>query len=416
VFHPTNQTHYRDQEFLTSIGLGDLGPLHLGSVIKRPGEVWGEVSRIAAIELGLRGKEDEEEFSSSFSTSILVAVGTVDAFAGAVGSLGGSMSKTVRGKEEGGGGKAGHGNEGNVPMEARLALICGTSTCHLTCSPFPVYCPNVWGPFYDVLGTGMWVSEGGISASGKLIDFLLETHPAYSEAMQKAADEEEGTGHVQQYLHNHLASMATAQGLPSLALLTPYLHVGPDFAGNRCPIGDPALAGSIVGLTLNASSLDSLALLYLATLQALALGTKHIIDALHAAGHPGRISHLFISGGLGLKNELFCQVHADVTQCTLVLPPAKMEGVLLGSAMLAATAAGRYESVQEAMQGMTMMGEKLVLPCKDASVQAYYAGKEEVFHAMREGQIRYRARMKEAMGGGGGGGAGGAAGEEQDER
>jgi len=303
-----------------------------------------------------------------------------------------------------------HGREENVPMEARLALICGTSTCHLACSPSPIICPNVWGPFFDVLGTGLWVSEGGISASGKLIDFLLETHPAYQEAKQKASGEEEGTGHVQQYFHNHLASMATAQGLPSLALLTPNLHIGPDFAGNRCPIGDPALTGSIVGLTLGASSLDSLALLYLATLQALALGTKHIVDALHSAGHPGEITHLFISGGLGLKNELFCQVHADVTQCTLVLPPAKTEGVLLGSAMLAATAAGRYASVQEAMEGMTMTGEKLVRPWKDSRVQAFYAGKEEVFHTMREGQIRYWARMKEAMGEGGGGGGGGGGG------
>jgi ribulose kinase len=273
----------------------------------------------------------------------------------------------------------------------------------------------VWGPFHDVLGTGAWVSEGGISASGKVIDFLLESHPAYAEAQRMGLHGERGpgqhvpgTGHVQQYLHKHLASMASAQGLPSLALLTAHLHVGPDFAGNRSPIGDPALTGSVIGLDLDAASLDALALLYLATLQALALGTQHILEALHAAGHPRRISHLCVSGGLGLKNDLFCQVHADVTRCTMVLPPARTEGVLLGSAMLAATAAGRYASVQEAMQGMIKKTGKrrLVLPCEDPRVQAFYAGKRNVFHAMREDQVRYRAIMKEAMGEGRGTGGG----------
>ncbi len=348
-----------DRPFLEAIDLGDMTEEQLGKHILRPGD------DIAAL-TSAAGKDLDLQYLTR------VATGTVDAFAGAIGSLG--------------------GGDKNVPMEARLALICGTSTCHLTCSPTPVFCPNVWGPFYDVLGTELWVSEGGISASGKLLDYLIETHPAYPELQTKAAA---ATQHPQAFLHTLLRSLAADASHLFVALLTPDLHVSPDFAGNRSPVGDPDLKGSITGLTLDAS-LSSLALLYLATLQALALATKHILDALLAAGHPP-ITHLYISGGLGLKNDLFCQVHADVTGCVLVLPPEQTEGVLLGTAMVAATAAGTFKSVAHAMEGMAPPQGRWVTPTTDERVRAFYRGKERVYHALREGQQSFRAWMKEAM-------------------
>lgn len=67
-----------------------------------------------------------------------------------------------------------------------------------------------------------------------------------------------------------LSVMAKDQGLHDVSLLTKDFHVWPDFHGNRSPLADPTMKGMIVGLTINSSE-DNLALLYLATMQALAV-------------------------------------------------------------------------------------------------------------------------------------------------
>lgn len=57
-------------------------------------------------------------------------------------------------------------------------LICGTSTCHMAVSERAVFVPGVWGPYFSAMVPGMWLNEGGQSATGKLIDHIIESHPA----------------------------------------------------------------------------------------------------------------------------------------------------------------------------------------------------------------------------------------------
>ena len=71
--------------------------------------------------------------------------------------------------------------------------------------------------------------------------------------------------------------MKTDQGLESVHQLMKDFHVYPDFHGNRSPLADCTIRGMICGLTLD-SSVNNLALAYLATLQAVSYGTRHIID------------------------------------------------------------------------------------------------------------------------------------------
>lgn len=55
----------------------------------------------------------------------------------------------------------------------------------------------------------------------------------------------------------------------------------------RSPIADPKAKGIICGLTLDTSD-KQLALLYLATIQGIAYGTRHIVEHCNAHGHKVR--------------------------------------------------------------------------------------------------------------------------------
>lgn len=43
----------------------------------------------------------------------------------------------------------------------------------------PIFVPGVWGPYFSAMVPNMWLNEGGQTVAGKLIDHIIETHPAY---------------------------------------------------------------------------------------------------------------------------------------------------------------------------------------------------------------------------------------------
>lgn len=48
-----------------------------------------------------------------------------------------------------------------IIMEQRLALISGTSTCHMAVSRDPLFIGGIWGPYYSAMVPGYWLTEGG---------------------------------------------------------------------------------------------------------------------------------------------------------------------------------------------------------------------------------------------------------------
>ena len=72
-------------------------------------------------------------------------------------------------------------------MYEQLSLISGTSNCHMALSKSPIFVSGVWGPYFSAVMPGSWLLEGGQSAAGKLIDHVLQSHPAGEEA-NRAAD------------------------------------------------------------------------------------------------------------------------------------------------------------------------------------------------------------------------------------
>ncbi|XP_037260858.1 FGGY carbohydrate kinase domain-containing protein isoform X1 [Falco rusticolus] len=346
-----------DDTFWEMIGLEDLVKdkyEKIGNHVLSPGESVGKgLTPEAAKDLGL-------------PEGIAVAASLIDAHAGGLGVIGADVK--------------GHNLPcENQPITSRVAMICGTSSCHMGISETPIFVPGVWGPYFSAMVPGLWLNEGGQSATGKLIDHVVRGHVAFPELQSKAA----ASAHsIYTYLNSHLDLIK--KSLP-VGFLTVDLHVWPDFHGNRSPLTDLTLKGMVVGLTLS-RGLDELALIYLATIQAIALGTRHILETMQAAGH--HINTLFLCGGLS-KNPLFVQMHADITGKPVVLSK-EVESVLVGAAVLGACASGDFASIQEAMAKMGKIG-RVVQPNHEH--QRFYDKKYEVFLKLVEHQREYRSIM-----------------------
>ena len=348
-----------DETYFRQIGLGDLVDeqyRRIGQRVRPMGEAIGNgLSDTGARELGLK-------------PGIPVGVSIIDAHAGGIGVLGAIVDQQAPTPEV---------------LNTRIALIGGTSSCHMGVARDSRFVPGIWGPYFSAMVPGLWLTEGGQSATGALIDHMIYSHPAASQIRKQSRE----TGHtVYELLNARLEELA--QQAEFTAQLTRDLHVLPYFHGNRSPRADATLRGVITGLSMSAG-LDDLAVQYLATVQAVACGTRHIIEAMNAQGYA--VKTIFACGG-GTKNPVFLREHADVTGCRIVLP-REPEAVLLGAAILGAVASGDYKSVLGAMAAMNSAG-KVIEPTSGA-VKKYHDAKYKVFQRMYDDFQAYRGIMAE---------------------
>ena len=285
-------------DFFASVGLEDL--FERGALPQKASPVGadlGPLSPQAAAALGL-------------TEGCRVGAGVIDAYAGALGVLGGFADDREN-------------------IGRHLALIAGTSSCVMAMSPDPQPFAGVWGPYYGAALPGLWLSEGGQSATGALLDHVIRWHGA--------GGEPDAAAHAR--IAARIGELRAVEGLD----LAGRLHVLPDFHGNRSPLADPHALGVVSGLALDAS-FDSLCRLYWRTAIAIALGVRHILEALNENGY--LIDTLHVTGG-HTRNPLMMELYADATGCTVVEPLAD-EAVLVGTAMAAATAAGLYPDLDAA--------------------------------------------------------------------
>lgn len=286
------------EDFFEAVGLEDLfDHASLPQTASPVGTDLGPLTPEAASALGLTEK-------------CRVGAGVIDAYAGALGVLGGFADDTPN-------------------IGRHLALIAGTSSCVMAMSPAPQPFPGVWGPYYGAALPGLWLSEGGQSATGALLDHVIAWHGA--------GGEPDISAHAK--IAARIMELRAVEGID----LAGRLHVLPDFHGNRSPLADPHALGVISGLTLDAS-FDSLCRLYWRTAVAIALGVRHVLEALNENGY--LIDTLHVTGG-HTKNPLLMELYADATGCTVVEPLVD-EAVLIGTGMVAATAAGIYPNLNAA--------------------------------------------------------------------
>ncbi|SMB54199.1 FGGY-family pentulose kinase [Serratia proteamaculans] len=346
-----------DKSYFKQIGLEEVlehDAAKIGSDVKMMGEPLGHgLTQRAASEMGL-------------IAGTAVSVSIIDAHAGTLGTLGAT------------------GVSGEVAdFNRRVALIGGTSTGHMAMSRTAHFIPGVWGPYYSAILPEYWLNEGGQSATGALIDHMIQSHPCYQELLAQAKTQ--GLT-IYEVLNALLRRMA---GEPEdIAYLTKDIHMLPYFHGNRSPRANPTLTGTLTGLKLSRTPED-MALHYLATIQAIALGTRHIIETMNQSGYS--IDTIMASGG-GTKNPIFVQEHANATGCAMLLPE-ESEAMLLGGAMMGTVAAGVFDTLPEAMSAMSRIG-KTVTP-QTNKIKRYYDRKYRVFHELYNDHMKYRQLMQE---------------------
>ena len=213
-----------------------------------------------------------------------------------------------------------------------MAYVFGTSACTMATTSEPAFVPGVWGPYFSAMVPGLWLNEGGQSAAGAAIDHLVRFHPASADASAQA--KAQGLG-LAAWLGRQAATRcarpvrgrasgrraARRAGIPRQPLA---------LRRSRCA------SALIAGLGMDNGARQPVALY-----RRRPAGHRLWRAPDRGGAWPNKgiaIDTIVVSGGAA-QSDLVRQLLADTTGLT-VAGSTSPEPVLLGSAILAAVAAG----------------------------------------------------------------------------
>jgi L-ribulokinase len=246
----------------------------------------------------------------------------------------------------------------NALEPGQMVAIMGTSTCHVMNAEVLREVPGMCGVVDGGIVAGRYGYEAGQSGVGDI--FAWFTRTCVPEAYAVAAREAGET------LHEHLTRLAAAKTVGQHRLVALDWH-----SGNRSVLVDHRLSGLVVGLSLTTPPED----IYRALLEATAFGMRIIVETFGAAGVP--VEDLVVAGGL-TRNPFLMQIYSDVLRMPLSVA-GSAQAPALGSAIHAATAAGRYPDVPAAAAAMGRVDRDAYRP--DEQRAAAY---DELFAIYRE--------------------------------
>jgi L-ribulokinase len=257
------------------------------------------------------------------STAVVIGVGAFDAHMGAVG--------------------------GQIEPY-HLSKVMGTSTCDMLVAPLQeVKGKLIKGICGQVPGSvipGMMGMEAGQSAFGDAYAWFrnLLTWPLENLLSQTSLVDAVTAETLQKEIRN--------QVLPELdkrAAALPfgdYSELAVDWLnGRRTPDANQLLKGAFMGLNLGSDTVK----IYRALVEATCFGAKKIADRFMEEGIP--VKGLIGLGGVAKKSPFIMQMMADVMNKPIRIHKSE-QTCALGAAMFAATAAGIYAKVEDAMNAM----------------------------------------------------------------
>ncbi len=268
-------------------------------------QVAGNLSQEWAEKLGLTGET-------------VVAVGTFDAHAGAVGA---------------------------EVEEFTLVRVMGTSTCDIIVSPQEVVgdktVKGICGQVDGSVIPGMIGLEAGQSAFGDVLawfrDVVSWPIDNLSSSMQLTDDQRR---EMKESMVVELSEKASSLPLDKNA------PVALDWInGRRTPDANQALKGAMVNLTLGTGAPE----IFRALVEAICFGSRSIVERFREQGV--EIKTVVGIGGVAKKSSFVMQTLSDVLKMPIKVANSE-QAPALGAAMYAATAAGIYPSIGAAIEGM----------------------------------------------------------------
>jgi len=277
-----------------------------------------------------------------------VAVGTIDAHAGAVGA-------------------------GIKP--GTLVKIIGTSTCDMKVAPMDRPLPDIPGLCGIVPGSivpGMYGLEAGQSAVGDIFNW-------FAKCLAPAAYTTKGDVHAN--LTRDAERLRPGQsGLLALDWNN----------GNRNILVDPLLTGLLVGQTLHTTAAE----VYRALVEATAFGALTIINRVEEYGVA--VKEVVNCGGIAEKSPLVMQIYADV--CNRPMKVSRSgQTCALGAAIFGAVVGGAYRTAGEAQRHMTGTRPGVYRPNRSAAKT--YAELYRLYRALHDafGTTGYRESLGGVM-------------------
>lgn len=231
-----------------------------------------------------------------------------------------------------------------------LSKVMGTSTCDMMVAPVKdVEGKLVKGICGQVPGSvipGMIGLEAGQSAFGdayawykSLISWPLQNILSKSSLIDEATK-------------NQLIKEAEDAIIPELSKLAAQITIDENselavdwFNGRRTPDANQLLTASITGLNLGSDAVR----LFRTVVESTCFGAKAIVERFNEQGIP--VKGLIGLGGVAKKSPFIMQMMADVMNMPIRIHKSE-QTCALGAAMFAATAAGVYSKVEEAMKAM----------------------------------------------------------------
>jgi len=220
-----------------------------------------------------------------------------------------------------------------------LAKILGTSSCDMMIHPNTqplADIPGLGGIVDGSIVPGCFGIEAGQSAVGDIFNWFVNHFDKGDKA------------------HATLAAEAAKLKPGESGLLALDWN-----NGNRCLLVDPRLTGLLIGQTLHTTRAE----VYRALIEGSAFGARIIMQRFEEYGVPVR--EIINCGGIAEKSPLVMQIYADVTGRPMKISRSAQTcalGAALFGAVVAGSAGGGYDSVQEAQARMCGLKAKVYKP------------------------------------------------------